>query len=83
MSVRLLIQVQQTIQHSYDRDSVTVVCSPVYPTASMPPEIAESIKQFYRSTPTGELRFTTVNKAAAEQMPLGSYHYVTIEPATT
>lgn len=83
MSVRLLIQVQQKTEHAYDREGVTLVCSPVYPTAGMPPELAESIKQFYRSTPTGELRFNTVNKAAAEQMPLGSYHYVTIEPATT
>lgn len=38
-------------------------------------------KAFYEATPSGQIKFGTVNQAAAEQLELGAEYYVDITPA--
>lgn len=60
---------------------VTVKMTPVYPKASgEKTENEHENKVFWKYTPAGELRLSTINKAASDQFELGKEYYLDFTP---
>lgn len=77
MAVRAKFKVQriERWQHSKDQEAQTIV---LYPVTSG----SEENREFYASTPSGEIKLATINAAAAAQFELNGEYYVTFEKAS-
>lgn len=72
---RLKFKVQEITRHDYNgKEMRSIKLLPV--AADSDPESENS--RFWEATPTGELRFTTSNMAAADEFVLGEACYIDV-----
>lgn len=86
MATRLLFEVtHKGEQKSYDQTQKklgSVTLAPIY--YGMLPEddpMRDEIKSFYAATPSGEIKFATINERALAEFEIGRRFYVTLEAA--
>lgn len=74
MSVRAKFKVRSVTEHEWAPGGKSVELYPVT-------NGSEENKEFYKATPGGEIKLSTVNPAAAEQFKVGREFYVDFTPA--